>query len=208
MSHSEDALDDIVDGVRRGDPDAIAAAYLQVAPALRAFLRGQVNHGEVADDLVEQTFLELVEGHAAIRGNGRELRGWLFRAARHNLYDWRRRAARRSDHELTDEMRATLASEAPSPEEVVGDAHDATLIRAAMDELTPDQREVLELRLIAELPIADVAEITGKSEGAVKQLQHRGLRSLTRILDRDHSGTSREAEGGGPAAPEGSEDHP
>lgn len=187
MVPPDDALDGIVDGVRRGDPDAIAAAYLEVAPALRAFLRGQVSHGEVADDLVEQTFLELVEDHATIRGDGRSLRGWLFRAARHNLYDWRRRAARRSDHELTEMMRATLESDAPGPEEIVGDAHDAHLIREAMQELTPDQREVLELRLIAELPIAEVAEITGKTGGAVKQLQHRGLRSLSRALERRRS---------------------
>lgn len=191
MTPGEDALDEVVDGVRRGDPDAIAAVYLEVAPALRAFLRGQIRHGEIADDLVEQTFLELIEAHASIRGDGRSLRGWLFRAARHNLYDWRRRAARRSDHELTNEMRAAIASDDPHPDEIVGDADDARLIREAMDELTPDQREVLELRLIAELPIADVAEITGRTEGAVKQLQHRGLRSLTRLLDRRRADVDR-----------------
>lgn len=191
MTRAGDALDEVVDGVRRGDPDAIAAVYLEVAPALRAFLRGQIRHGEVADDLVEQTFLELIEAHASIRGDGRSLRGWLFRAARHNLYDWRRRAARRSDHELTDEMRATIESEAPHPDEIVGDADDARLIREAMDGLTPEQREVLELRLIAELPIAVVAEITGRTEGAVKQLQHRGLRSLTRLLDRRRADVDR-----------------
>lgn len=190
MARPDDVLDEVVDGVRRGDPDAIAAVYLEVAPALRAFLRGEVRYGGVADDLVEQTFLELVEGHASIRGDGRSLRAWLFQAARHNLYDWRRQAARRSDHELTDEMRATLESEAPDPEEIVGDAQVADLIREAMQELTPDQREVLELRLVAELPIAEVADITGKTEGAIKQLQHRGLRSLSRILDRRRDRTA------------------
>lgn len=184
MTERAEALDGAVDGVRRGDPDAISAVYLEVAPALRAFLRNEVSHGEVADDLVEQTFLELIEAHDTIRGDGRSLRAWLFQAARHNLYDWRRRAARRSDHELTDEMRAALGSEAPDPHEAMTDADDVARIRNAMAELTPDQREVLELRLIAELPIAEVARITDKTEGAVKQLQHRGLRRLSRTLDR------------------------
>lgn len=183
MTGTADALDAVVDGVRRGDPDAIAAVYLEVAPALRAFLRNEVSHGEVADDLVEQTFLELVEAHDSIRGDGRSLRAWLFQAARHNLYDWRRRAARRSDYELTEEIRSNLGSGAPDPSDVVGDADDVARIRAAMAELTPDQREVLELRLIADLPIAEVARITGKTEGAVKQLQHRGLGRLSRTLD-------------------------
>lgn len=203
MARPEDVLDEVVDGVRRGDPDAIAAVYLEVAPALRAFLRGEIRHGEVADDLVEQTFLELVEGHASIRGDGRSLRAWLFQAARHNLYDWRRRAARRSDHELTEGMRATLESGAPDPGEIVGDAQEVDLIRAAMQELTPGQREVLELRLVAELPIADVADITGKTEGAIKQLQHRGLRSLSRILDRERAGTT--TGGGRPAEEPGND---
>ncbi|MDQ4130817.1 MAG: sigma-70 family RNA polymerase sigma factor [Actinomycetota bacterium] len=175
-------LDALVDGVRHGDRDAIAAVYLEVAPALRAFLRAEVFHGEVADDLVEQTFLELLEGHATIRGNGRALRMWLYRAARNNLYDWRRRAARRSDHALTDEVAASLEDHDPGPETIASQREVLAGLRTALAQLSPDQREVVELRLVAELSTAEVAEMTGRTVGAVKALQHRGLTRLARIL--------------------------
>lgn len=182
MSLSEDPLDELVDGVRAGNPDAIAEVYLQMAPALRAFLRAEVRHGEVADDLVEHTFIELLEAHATIRGGGRALRAWLFRAARNNLYDWRRRAARRADHELRQELTATIEDPDPTPETVASERDALGEIRDALGALSPDQREVLELRLIAELTTGEVAELTGRTAGAVKALQHRGLAKLAGVL--------------------------
>lgn len=182
MSVSEDPLDELVEGVRAGNPDAIAEVYLQVAPALRSFLRAEVRHGEVADDLVEHTFVELLEAHATIRGGGRALRSWLFRAARNNLFDWRRRAARRADHELREELTATLEDSDPTPEMIAGERDALADIRDALGELSPDQREVLELRLIAELSTAEVAELTNRTVGAVKALQHRGLAKLAGVL--------------------------
>ncbi len=182
VSVSEDPLDELVDGVRAGNPDAIAEVYLRVAPPLRSFLRAEVRHGEVADDLVEHTFVELIEAHETIRGGGRALRTWLFRAARNNLYDWRRRAARRADHELREELTATLVDPDPTPETVAGERDALADIREALGELSADQREVLQLRLIAELTTAEVAELTGRTIGAVKALQHRGLSKLARVL--------------------------
>lgn len=174
-------LDALVDGVRRGDRDAIAAVYLEVAPALRGFLRRRVTHGGVADDLVEQTFVELIEGGERIRGDGVALRAWLYRAARNNLSDWRKRADRRGEHELTPRHAATLPDTGPGPSERVDAAVDPRLVDA-LGELTPEQREVIELRLVAGLPIAQVAELTGRTVGAVKLLQHRAVRRLATLL--------------------------
>jgi RNA polymerase sigma-70 factor, ECF subfamily len=175
-------LDELVDGVRRGDRDAVAAVYLLVAPGLRGFLRRRVGHGEVADDLVEQTFVELLEGGGRFRGDGRALRAWLYRAARNNLYDWRKRAERRSDHQLrprhTDAL--TDAHDDPAVQTDAGVLDPA--LEAAMATLTEEQREVLELRLVAGLPTAEVAALVGRSEGAVKQLQLRALRRLANLL--------------------------
>lgn len=184
-------LDDLVDAVRRGDRDAIAAVYLEVAPALHGFLRRRVPHGEVADDLVEQTFVELIEGCARIRGDGRSLRAWLFRAARNNLHDWRKRAARRSDHQLSALHTATLADPEADPGDQVAAAELDPEIVAALRELTDDQRDVMELRLVAGLSLAQVADITGRKVGAVKALQHRAVQRLVTLLgsgDRDPSG--------------------
>jgi RNA polymerase sigma-70 factor, ECF subfamily len=176
-------LDHLIDGVRRGDRDAIAAVYLETAPALRGFLRRRVGHGEIADDLVEQTFVELLEGCRRIRGDGRSLRAWLYRAALNNLRDWRKRADRRSDHTLTSAHVDALESTEGDPvAHADAQAVDAELL-AALAVLTPEQREVIELRLVAELPLAQVAKITGRTVGAVKALQHRAVRALAATFE-------------------------
>jgi RNA polymerase sigma-70 factor, ECF subfamily len=183
VSEREEALDALVDGVRRGDRDAIAAVYLEVGPALRGFLRRRVPHGEVADDLVEQTFVELIEGCDRIRGDGRSLRAWLYLAARNNLKDWAKRADRRSDNELTAARAELVHDEGPDPGEQALAAIVDPALMSALAELTDEQREVVELRLVAELSIAQVAEITGRSVGAVKLLQHRAVRRLVALLE-------------------------
>lgn len=190
---SADPLDGLVDAVRRGDRDAIAAVYLEVAPALRGFLLRRVGHGEVADDLVEQTFLELIEACASIRGSGRSLRGWLFRAARNNLADWRKRAERRSDHPLRDHHLAAMFDDAPDPaEHAIASQVDPRLV-TALRQLTDEQREVVELRVVAGLSLSQVAEQTGRSVGAVKLLQYRALQRLAKLLDPDPAPVTRQA---------------
>ncbi|WP_052667445.1 RNA polymerase sigma factor [Nitriliruptor alkaliphilus] len=200
-------LDDLVDGVRRGDRDAIAAVYLEVAPGLRGFLLRRVRHGGVADDLVEQTFVELIEGCATIRGDGTALRAWLYRAARNNLNDWRKRADRRADHELTAQHQASLHEAGPDPGQQVVDASVDPRIVRALGQLTAEQREVVELRLVAGLPIADVAALIERTPGAVKLLQHRAVRRLASLLTEDvgpgpvtspPSGSPTGGEAGGP----------
>jgi len=182
VTERREPLDELVAGVRRGDRDAIAAVYLEVAPALRGFLRRRVPHGEVADDLVEETFVELIEVGERFRGDGRSLRAWLYRAARNNLKDWAKRADRRSDHELTAEQAASV----PAPDGAVDERALAAVVDpalvAALEQLTPEQREVIELRLVAELSLVQVAEITDRTVGAVKLLQHRAVRRLARLL--------------------------
>ena len=177
-----DPLDALVDGVRRGDREAIAAVYLEVAPGLRGFLLRRVAHGGVADDLVEQTFVELLESHRRLRGDGRALRAWLYRASRNNLADWRKRAERRSEYELTDARAAALSDAAGGPEEEVLAASGDPRLVAALAKLTDEQREVVELRLVAGLGVAEVAALTGRSAGAVRALQHRAVTRLATLL--------------------------
>lgn len=178
-----DPLDPLVPRLRDGDREALAEVYRVVGPQLLAWMRTQVRYGEVADDLVETTFVELIHACATFTGDGRSLRAWLFRAGRNNLIDWRRRAERRADHELDDQLADSLEDTLPSPEARVVQADAVDEVLDAMNELSPDQQEILRLRLLGQLSAAEVGELTGRSEGAVRALQHRGLRSLARVLE-------------------------
>lgn len=177
---ASDPLDAVADGVRRGDRDAIAATYLEVAPRLRAWLATQTRHGEVADDLTEQAFLELLRHHAQLRGEGSSLRAWLYRTARRDLYDWRKAAARRADPTGAEARLDDVPDPAPDAVEQLLDLDPR--LRDALSQLPVDQREVLELRHVADLSVAEVAAVLGRTPGAVKQLHHRALARLRALL--------------------------
>ena len=146
-------------------------AYRDLAPAVLGYLRSQCARDP--EDLLGEVFLQVTRDLARFRGDRDDLRRWVFTIARHRLVDDSRRWARRPqvlDRELPD-------TAAPPPT----DALDPELV-AALALLTGDQREVIALRFIADLPLEVVAKVTKRKVGAVKALQHRGLATLGRIL--------------------------
>jgi RNA polymerase sigma-70 factor, ECF subfamily len=124
-----------------------------------------------------------IEGLPRFRGPVEALGGWLFRIAHHDLSDYRRRQVRNLVQPLDDLLEeAALAGGAMDPEQLALDRVEGDRVLAALRQLTPDQREVLLLRLVADLTAPEVAGILNKSTDAVKALQHRGLASLARVL--------------------------
>lgn len=174
--------DDIVEGIHARDPDAFARCYEVMADPLYRYLLTQSPDRTLAEDVVEATFLELVEYAPALRGGADGVRAWLFRAARNNLIDERRKTARRGDVPLDEQRAAGRAARQPGPEEHVLAAERDAVVRSALARLSPDQQEVLGLRFAAGLTGREIAGITGRTEGAVKALLHRGLAALKRIL--------------------------
>lgn len=145
--------------------------YRELAPAVLGYLRSQ--RARDPEDLLGEVFLQVTRDLSRFRGDRDDLRRWVFTIARHRLVDDARRRARRPeivDRELPD-VSAVPPADAPDPE----------LVRA-LALLTDDQREVIALRFIADLPLEEVARVTKRKIGAVKALQHRGLATLGRIL--------------------------
>lgn len=178
--------DDVVDGIHARDPDALARCYEALAAPLYRFLLARSHDPVLAEDMVEATFLELVTYAPALRGGADGVRAWLFRAARNNLLDEQRKTTRRGDvpfdeRGASDRIAPASAPEPGPEEQFLAGERDAT-VRAAMAHLSDDQHEVLSLRFAAQLSSREIADITGRSVGAVKSLQHRGLAALERLL--------------------------
>ena len=171
-----------LDGLRRRDPDAIAACYEAFAEPLYRYLRSACSDRSLAEDLVEATFVELVEAAPALVGGPPAVRAWLFRAGRHNLLDEVRKQRRRGDVPLDAEAAERRPAPDAGPEQRAVEAELAGLLREAVAALSPDQREVIALRFFADLSGPEVAAVTGRRVGAVKALQHRAVRALERIL--------------------------
>jgi RNA polymerase sigma-70 factor (ECF subfamily) len=171
-------------GARRREPAAVTRIYTAYAPALFRFFLAAVGDRPTAEDLTGEVFKSAIEGLPRFRGPVEALGGWLFGIARHDLSDYRRRQARNPVQPLDDllEEEAAAAGGAVDPEELALERLEGDRVLAALRQLTPDQREVLLLRLVANLTAPEVAGILNKSTDAVKALQHRGLASLARVL--------------------------
>ena len=170
-------------GARRREPAAVTRIYTAYAPALFRFFLAAVGDRPTAEDLTGDVFKSAIEDLPRFRGPVEALGGWLFGIARHDLSDYRRRQARNLVQPLDDLLEeAGLAGGAMDPEGLALGRVEGDRVLAALRQLTSDQREVLLLRLVADLTAPEVARILNKSTEAVKALQHRGLASLARVL--------------------------
>jgi len=168
---------------RRREPAAVTRVYTAYAPALFRFFMAAVSDRHLAEDLTGTAFVSAIESLPRFRGPVEALGGWLFQIARHDLYDHRRKQSRSRIEPLEENLNeATLADGGVDPEEVAIERVEGSRVMEALRELSPDQREVLLLRMAGGLTAPEVAEILGKTTGAVKALQHRGLASLARVL--------------------------
>ncbi len=135
------------------------------------------------EDLTSEVFLGAFRSLDGFRGNEDQFRSWLFTVAHRRLTDERRRAGVRPQW-------ADNGGEVPDP---TGGDVEADVLRQLSEErvvklcdrLLPAQRDVLLLRLVADLTVEQVADALGKTTGAVKQLQRRGLVHVREILQRE-----------------------
>jgi RNA polymerase sigma-70 factor (ECF subfamily) len=172
-----------LEAARRREPAAVTRVYTAYAPALFRFFMAAVGDRHQAEDLTGTTILSAFESLPRFRGPVDALGGWLFQIARHDLYDHRRKQARSRVEPLEDNLNdAVVVAGAEDPEELAIARLEGSRVLGAMRELSVDQREVLVLRLVADLTAPEVARILHRSTEAVKALQHRGLASLARLL--------------------------
>lgn len=163
----------------RGDLRAVSApetrttaedVYREFAPAVLGYLRG--SGVAEPEDLLGDVFVQVARSIGSFRGDPDGLRRWVFALTRNCMVDERRRRARRPEVEGPD-----------VPDLAVGpDSGPDPHLVAALATLTAEQREVIGLRFVADLPLEDVAGLTGRPVGAVKSMQHRALARLATEL--------------------------
>jgi RNA polymerase sigma-70 factor (ECF subfamily) len=136
------------------------------------------NHIE-AEDMTQQVFIKALHSISSYKWRGLPFSAWLFRIAHNLVVDHFRKQTRQPVSALDD----TVMAADDNPEKLVELKLDIEKLAVAVKKLTPAQQEVIALRFSGEFPIAQVAEIMGKSEGAVKALQHSAVVSLRKILN-------------------------
>jgi RNA polymerase sigma-70 factor (ECF subfamily) len=171
--------DEVVAAAQRGDAGALEALYTAYVDRVAGYVRG-LGVPE-PDDTVSEVFVSVVRDLKRFRGDETDFRRWLFTVAHRRAVDAHRKRARRREQ-------STDPAELPTvvlPQDPIEDATDRLAASDAtelLDHLTEDQRAVILLRVVADLSVADAAEILGKQPGAIKTLQRRALASLRRLL--------------------------
>jgi RNA polymerase sigma-70 factor (ECF subfamily) len=171
----DSAFDARLAAAREGAEWAIAELWRDLHPRLLAYFR--TGAPGAAEDLASETWIDLARGMHRFSGGEADFRRFTFTIARRRLIDHRRKAARRRTDPAPAAAFATRASMDDPAARVVGD--DAL---AVIGRLPPDQAEVIVLRVVGGLSAAEVGRVLGKNAGAIRVLQHRGLRRLAEML--------------------------
>lgn len=188
----DDLPADVLDAARRGDPAGIEAVYRRYAPAVLQWFRARVGDLPLAEDLTGDAFVAVIGALPRYAGGPESFAGWLFTLVRRDFVDHVRRSQRRPET-LHDDPGTLSREHHPDTADEVLRRDDQATLRAALAQLSPDQQEVLALRVVAGLTAQEVAELTGRSVGGVKALQHRGLDSLGRLLGKERDPYPRKA---------------
>jgi RNA polymerase sigma-70 factor (ECF subfamily) len=171
----------LVDRAQKGDREALEELYLIHFDRIYSYLHVSVGNRHDAEDLTTQTFLRMLESIGKFRWQSAPFSAWLFRIA-HNLAMDHFRAARRWQPE--EEVPEPEPDESTSAEAGALEAIGRKSMLELIEELSPEQQQVLTLKFVFNFANADVATILGKTEGAIKSLQHRALASLQKQLEK------------------------
>jgi RNA polymerase sigma-70 factor (ECF subfamily) len=164
------------------DPAAFDGLYLLFADRVFRYLLARIGDPDLAEDITAQVFVRLIEKIGIFRIGPRDnvaiFSAWLYRLAHNKMVDVLR------SHKRTQESPLEHAAHVVSGQtmEAVEDHLDFQRVLHTLRVLNEQQREVIVLRFVEELSIAETAQIMQKSEGAVKALQHRALETLRRHL--------------------------
>jgi RNA polymerase sigma-70 factor (ECF subfamily) len=165
---------------RQGDEDGIRVLYRWLNPPLLRYLRYQA--ASVAEDLASEVWLAVARGIADFDSGPEALRAFVFAVAHRRVIDHRRSRSRQRPTmsiESVDEPSARDDTE----ELVLGRLVAERAIEVLVRDLPADQAEIVLLRVLGDLSVEQVAAILGKSAGAIRVAQHRGLRRLSRKQD-------------------------
>jgi len=162
------------------EQDAFAELYERYFDKIYRYCVMKVGDRAEAEDMTQQVFLKAANSISSFKWQNVPFSAWLYRIAHNQMVDYLRKKSRRPSLPL-DEAAAVSDSNPQKTTELKMDIEE--MIKATRG-LTQAQREVISLRFAGELPIARVAEIMGRSQGAVKALQHSAIVALRKVMTR------------------------
>ena len=168
-------FDRVLAAARRGDEPAWTSLYLDLAPVLTGYLTGQ--RCPSPEDVTSETLYQVVRDLHRFDGEETAFRSWVFTIAHHRMIDARRYASVRPTDPAADEF-LQRHGRSDSFEDHTVASLDVSVLDHLLAVTTPDQRDVVLLRYVADLSLHEAAEVLGKEYNAVKALHRRALDAL------------------------------
>lgn len=178
MLNEENIVKQAIDG----NQAAFARIYDEYFDSIYRYIYFRLKKQGEAEDLTQEVFIKALNGIGSYKIGKTPFASWLFRIAHNQVIDYVRKTGKQQTTPL-EEAYSVAGSE--DPVTMIEQKSEIEELSVAITELTPAQQEVISLRFIAGLPIADVARILGKSEGTVKALQFNATVSLRKLIVRN-----------------------
>jgi len=170
--------ENLIRRLKQCDQEAFAQLYEEYFDKIYRYVALKIGDKMEAEDITQQVFLNAIKSVSSFKWRGIPVSAWLFRIAHNQVVDYLRRKAKRAAVPLKE----YLVTAGDDPQSIAERKLDIEKLVSATRNLTLAQQEVISLRFAGELPVAQVAKIMGKSEGAVKALQHSAIVALRKLL--------------------------
>ena len=168
----KDDVDAVLVERAKADPEAFGDLYQRYLGQIYSYVYYRTGDTGDAEDLTERVFMQALTHMPRYTDRGLPFSVWLYRIAHNMVANWYRDRYR---HKALPIDEASSVAENTERLEYV---EEAMLVRRAVAQLAPDRQQLLLLKFVEELPHAQIGEIMGRSEGAVKALLHRTLKAL------------------------------
>jgi len=168
----------LVRRAQQRDEEAFTQLYEAYFDKIYRYVALRIGNKTEAEDMTQQVFLNALQSISSFKWRGIPFSAWLFRIAHNQVVDYLRKKTKQATAPLDE----SLVSSDSNPQLMAEHKLDIEQLVSATKRLTETQREVISLRFAGELPIAQVAKVMGKSQGAVKALQHSAIVALRKAL--------------------------
>jgi RNA polymerase sigma-70 factor, ECF subfamily len=176
---------EIVARAQEGDADAFGELYDRYVDVVYRYIYYRVSNVTLAEDLTSETFIRALRRISSYTWQGRDFGAWLVTIGRNLIADHFKSGRYRLELATSDLVEAGADKSEEGPEnEVLNAITNATLLEAVKT-LGAEQQECISLRFLQGMSVAETAAIMGKNEGAIKALQYRAVKSLSRLLPED-----------------------
>jgi len=176
---------DIVARAQAGDANAFGELYDRYVDVVYRYIYYRVSNATLAEDLTSETFIRALRRITSYTWQGRDFGAWLVTIARNLIADHFKSGRYRLEVATSDLVEAGADRREDGPENEVLSAITNEALLEAVKALGPEQQECISLRFLQGMSVAETAAIMGKNEGAIKALQYRAVKSLSRLLPED-----------------------